>query len=74
MILTQLLLLPLLGALIIALIPVNEITVKEAQAKQNDKSVSLNFIIKTENNNRTELIKKISLVTTLLTFLLSLYL
>ena len=85
MILNQLLLIPIIGAIIIAFTPVKEMTEKEASLKPitlnsdkendstNDKN-KIDLIIKKENLERTGTIKKIALTTSIINFIVSLYL
>jgi len=93
MILNQLLLIPIIGAIIIAFTPVKEMTEKEASEKlesligiektsslissnttEAEKQKRIDIIIKNENLERTVNIKKIALGTSLINFILSLYL
>ena len=85
MVLNQLLLIPIIGAILIAVTPVTEISEKEAYAKLGkelaiDSSIKeegkkkIELIIKNENLERTQTIKKIALTTSIINFILSLYL
>ena len=85
MVLNQLLLIPILGAILIAVTPVKEMSEKEAYDKlvteldskpsnKEDEQKRIELIIKNENLERTGTIKKIALTTSIINFLVSLYL
>ena len=93
MILNQLLLIPIIGAIIIAVIPVKEMTTAEASAQlssstphlgagreisnltdKTEEKTKIETIIKNENIKRTEILKKIALITSIINFIVSIYL
>lgn len=97
MLLNQILLIPIIGSIIIALIPVQEMCETEAKSKldknrdlilkslpshflveqnsnQENETKIIDFIIKNENNNRTKTIKYIALTTSIINFIVSIYL
>ena len=81
MVLNLLLLIPVIGAIIIAIFPVKEISVTEASQKitrsynkEEDYKKTIELIIKNENSKRTVHIKNIALITSVINFIISLYL
>ena len=85
MIISLLLLIPKIGSIIIAIMPVSEITETEAitiyqnknlKTETNSKVLDISKeeiekILKIENNNRTRNLQKVSIIFTLLNFILS---
>ena len=69
MILNQLLLIPIIGSILIAMI-----SVKEQTQQSNEASYEKEEILKQEKANNINIIKKIALITSIINFILSLYL
>ena len=72
MILNQLLIIPMIGAILIAMIPVKS---PQGLISLNKKiSSEKEDLLKTETTNNVTTIKKIALITSIINFILSLYL